>query len=348
MPAVSRDAVDRAVIDGTPLVDVPGGHGRPSVVVPRDEMALALRLHLASFRKHAAGYYKRHDISEGAIRSFGAAICRALNEEPLPSAELRKVVNRPGAGELWVAALMDLTARGIIRRFPIDGRLDSTKYKYELLHPDDRPQLDAEGDDAVVLGKAVERFLRWSGPATVDEISGWGDFTKTAVKQALSSIGAEAVSVPGWTREAWLMADAAEEWRSFKDTDEEHTVLLPYRDPFVDARRPPAVLARNSDVPVLYGSYGGPKRMRLGDAEGLTHHTIASGGELVGIWDYDPDTQAIVTRLWIRDKALRHRVEETAAETERFIRQQLGDVKLSAVDPPARRAVRLAFCRAAP
>jgi hypothetical protein len=70
-----------------------------------------------------------------------------------------------------------------------------------------------------------------------------------------------------------------------------------------------------------------------------------AGGELVGVWDYDPDAERVVTRLWNEDKALLARVGEAATETERFIRQQLGDAKLSAVDPPARRARRVAFCR---
>src|SRR5436190_17151681 len=53
MPGASREAIDRAAIDGVPLVDVPGAHARPWVLIPRVEMALALRLHLASHQKHA-------------------------------------------------------------------------------------------------------------------------------------------------------------------------------------------------------------------------------------------------------------------------------------------------------
>jgi hypothetical protein len=38
-------------------------------------------------------------------------------------------------------------------------------------------------------------------------------------------------------------------------------------------------------------------------------------------------------------------VAAAADHTGRFIREQLGDAKLPAVDPPAARARRLAFCR---
>src|SRR5688572_28364599 len=49
MPGVSRDAIDRAAVDGTPLVEVPGPHARPPVLVPREDMALALCLHKPSY-----------------------------------------------------------------------------------------------------------------------------------------------------------------------------------------------------------------------------------------------------------------------------------------------------------
>ena len=77
----------------------------------------------------------------------------------------------------------------------------------------------------------------------------------------------------------------------------------------------------------------------------MNHHAIVAGGELVGVWEYDPDARCVVTRVWSTDKELRTRAADAAAETERFVRQQLGDAKLSAVDPPARRAARIAFCR---
>jgi len=54
----------------------------------------------------------------------------------------------------------------------------------------------------------------------------------------------------------------------------------------------------------------------------------------------------VLARLWTADAALRRRVGEAAGKTARFIRDELGDAKISAVDPPEKRAKRLAFCRA--
>ena len=63
------------------------------------------------------------------------------------------------------------------------------------------------------------------------------------------------------------------------------------------------------------------------------------------MWEYDPQTERVVTRVWDTDKTVRARVANAATATERFVRQQLADAKFSAVDPPARRATRITFCR---
>jgi len=342
MPGASREAIDRAAIDGVSVIDVPGAHARPSVLVPRDEMTLALRLHSATFQKHLAPLFTSGSISEAALRGVGAHVCRLLDEGPLSSGEMRKSITHPDAGELLLGALNDLAVRGIVRRFPVDGRLDSSKYMYELRHADDRPDLDAEGDAAAVVAKAVEHFLSHHGPATADELTWWGELTKGAVRKALGTLGAEPLAFPGWAKEAWLLPGDMPAWRSFKGEGGDRVVLLPYRDPFVHMRRGPAILSRMAGAPVLDGAL---KRVRLADVDSLNHHSILSGGNVIGVWEYDPKAETVLTRLWDADARLRRHVADAAADTAHFIREQLGDAKLAAVDPPAKRAKRLAFCR---
>ena len=344
MPCVSREAIDRAALDGVEVIEVPGAHARPPVLVPRDEMALALRLHWDSYSKHAAAYFARAVFTEAALHAVAAQVCRALDEGPLSTGAIRPLLTHPDAGELLTGALVHLATRGIVRRYPADGRLDSSKYQYELRHPDDRPDLDAEGDAASVAAGAARLFLQRYGPATVDEMAEWAPLTKGALRQALASLGAEPIPIQGWTKEAWLLPEDVRAWKTF-EADAARVVLLPYRDPFVSRRRPTAVLAADGQARVLNAS---SKLEAIGAATKLTHHAIVAGGELVGVWEYDPGTKRIVSRVWSTEKGMRGRVDDAAAETERFITQQLGDAGLSAVDPPARRAKRLAFCRASP
>jgi hypothetical protein len=340
MPGVSRDAVDRAAIDGVDIIEIPGAHARPPVLVPRDEMALALRLHWASYAKHAAPVFASGRYSEAALRAIASQACRALDQGPLSTADIRASVTHPDAGELLTGALIDLAVRGVIRRYPEDGRLDSSKYLYELRHPDDRPDLDAEGDAASIALKATRLFLQRHGPAAVDEIAEWAALTKGTVRKALGTLGAEPISIDGWTAEAWLLPDDVRAWKAFAG-DDNRVVFLPYRDPFVAIRRPPPVLARRDTAPVLNAKW---RPVGIGKVNGLNHHAIVASGELVGVWEYDPETKRVVTRLWKTDKTLRARAVDAATETARFVCEQLGDAKLSAVDPPARRATRIAFC----
>jgi hypothetical protein len=60
----------------------------------------------------------------------------------------------------------------------------------------------------------------------------------------------------------------------------------------------------------------------------------------------DRAAKRVVTRIWHTNKGLGARVAAEADETCRFIREHIGDAKISAVDPPSRRARRIAFCRA--
>lgn len=341
MPGTSREAIDRAAMDAIDIVEVPGPHARPPVLVPRDDMAVALRLHHASYARHAAAYFRSAGYSEAAFKALVAQVCRALDEGPLSTSDIRAAVSHPDAGELLVGALVDLSVRGVIRRYAADGRLDSSKYVYELRHPDDRPDLDAEGDDAAAVAKAARLFLRRYGPAAVDEIADWGQLTKGAVRKALTTLEAEHTPIEGWAKDVWLLPNDVRAWKAFSP-DGDRVAFLPYRDPFVWIRRPPAVLARRDTAPILNSD---SKQVAIRDVHALHHHVIVAGGSMVGVWEYDVKTRRVVTRLWQADKALGTRVANAAVDTERFIRQQLGDASLSAVDPDARRAARLAFCR---
>jgi hypothetical protein len=342
MPGLAREAVDRAALDGTDIMEVPGAHARPPVLVPRDEVPVALRLHWDSYRKHAAGYFARGEFTEAALTAVAGQVCRALDEGPLSTSGIRARVTHRDAAALLVGALVHLSVKGVIRRFAEDGRLDSSNYIYELRHPDDHPDLDGVGDAAAVAARATRLFLQRHGPATVDEIVEWAPLTKGAVRTALTALGAEPLAFDGWARQAWLLPEDLDAWRAGAGVDR-GVVLLPYRDPFVARRRPPAVLASDPRARILDAN---TTPVAIGTAKKIPHHAIVCAGELVGVWEYDPGTTRVVPRVWSTDRRVKTGVKDAAAETERFIRQQLGDFKLSAVDPDDRRARRVAFCSA--
>jgi hypothetical protein len=346
MPGLSREAVDRGVLEGTPLVEAPGGHTRAAMLVPREELGLATRLAAASHAKHQAPLVRRGTIDPSAVRALGKTICGALDEGPMPSADLRAAVaaSHPRSLDLFAAALAQLTLEGKVRRFPIAGRIDSPKYLYELMHPDDRPDLAAEGDAASVHARLASVFLRRHGPATIEDFAWWTGSTKTDARAALTTIGAASIAVDGWTSQAWLNANDVDAWNRFKDPGDPRVQLLPFRDPFVYVRRPVAVLASDPAAPVLDWK---AKKIPVSNADSLHHHAIVANGTLVGVWEYDADEEAIVTRVWGNARGLASQVKAAAAETARFIREQIGDMKFYAADTPTSRAPRVTFISAA-
>jgi hypothetical protein len=335
-------------MDGMQMVEVPGLAGRPYLLVPPADVPLLLRLHLAAFQAQIRHALKRDAVTEAALRAVTAQATAALEECPLSTSDLRKIVTHRDAGVLLSTALNDLMLRGVVRRFPSNGRIDSNSYQFELRHPDDRPDLAAAGDQASLVSRGVERFLQHHGPATVDEILWWTDLTKGAIRNALEAIGAVSVAVPGWTtskNSAWLLAEDLRAWKAFKASPSDRIAFLPYRDPFVQLRRTPSLLTRARQAPVIGVRYGKLSSTTIDNVTELVHHAILCGDELIGVWEYDPKSKSVVTRLWHPAPRLQRRVNDAAEELALFIRDELGDAKLSAVDPPDKRAVRLAFCR---
>ncbi len=80
---------------------------------------------------------------------------------------------------------------------------------------------------------------------------------------------------------------------------------------------------------------------RLSD---LPSHAIMDRGCLVGLWEYDMETQTIAYSCFGSvDKALTKEIKKT----ETYVREQLGDARSFSLDSPTSRAPRIQALRAA-
>lgn len=80
----------------------------------------------------------------------------------------------------------------------------------------------------------------------------------------------------------------------------------------------------------------------FGGLADLPNHAILDRGRLVGLWEYDVETQAIAwSSLGIKDKGLATAVEQT----EKYIREQLGDARSFSLDSPKSRVRRIEALR---
>jgi hypothetical protein len=83
----------------------------------------------------------------------------------------------------------------------------------------------------------------------------------------------------------------------------------------------------------------------LHNSPDLPDHPIVDRGRVIGLWQYDPEHEKIVS--WVfegkPDRALSEEIERTTA----FIRDELGDARSFTLDSPLSRAPRLAALRSA-
>ena len=76
----------------------------------------------------------------------------------------------------------------------------------------------------------------------------------------------------------------------------------------------------------------------LGGLPDLPNHAIFDRGRLIGLWEYDTESQSIVWAAFgPKDKALAAAVKKTEA----YVRDQLGDARSMSLDSPKGRAPRI-------
>ena len=82
----------------------------------------------------------------------------------------------------------------------------------------------------------------------------------------------------------------------------------------------------------------------LGGLADLPSHAIVDRGRVIGLWEYDVDTQSIAWMAFVpRDAAL----EQAVAATESYVRSDLQDARSFSLDSPKSRAPRVEALRKA-
>jgi hypothetical protein len=77
----------------------------------------------------------------------------------------------------------------------------------------------------------------------------------------------------------------------------------------------------------------------LGGLADLPSHAILDRGQIIGLWEFDPDSATIVWATFGRKKDAR--LVAAVEETEAYVRDQLGDARAFSLDSPKSRAARI-------
>jgi hypothetical protein len=155
-----------------------------------------------------------------------------------------------------------------------------------------------------------------------------------AAKEAVASLGL-VPAAPGSDR--LLLPEDADAFAKTTVPGEPQYALVSSLDAISAARRELATLVDPADLPPLAALDPGAKP---GSAiSDLPSHAIFDRGRLIGVWEYDADAGAIVWGTFDgrADAALKREI----AETETFVRDQLGDARSFSLDSPKSRRPRI-------
>ena len=338
----SRAAVDRAVA-ALEIHELPTARGC-TYVVPADDFPLGL----AVGQGFADGEMKvaaSLGVTEKEIAKLEQAVVGAVAKSPLEPDQIRAAVGaaarslgdagkKKGLTTTLPVALGRLQARGEIRRVPLNGRLDQQRYAYVQWRPNplDRFSLSPEAAFAALARK----FFGWVGPATLAEFQWFSGLGVKAARAAVESLRLETIE-PGADR--LLLAEDVDSFRRFATPRTPQYALVSGIDAISALRRDVATLLDPSDRKRKILAPTGRAGASVLD---LPDHGIFDRGRLIGLWEYDPEAEAIVWATFgVKDKAL----EAAVAETERYVREELGDARAFSLDSPKSRAPKIAALR---
>ncbi|MDR6414148.1 DNA glycosylase AlkZ-like family protein [Pseudarthrobacter sulfonivorans] len=281
----------------------------------------------------------RMGVERGEITLLEDQILHALAEAsgPLDPKQLKELLGdsvrnlgeegkKKGAATTLPTALGLLQADGRIRRVPVNGRLDQQRYGYTLWG---LPRTAMDDDAARAL--LLERYLGWTGGATLKQSQWFTGYTLAHIKAAFAAIGA--VEVPTANGEVlWMMPDDVGGLAAFDAPVEEQIQLLAGTDSLVLLRRNSADMFAEADRDKkVLGS-------TLALQADLPDHAIVDRGRIIGLWQYDPENARIAHWLFGRPTPA---VTRRIAEVENWIRDELGDFRSFSLDSPASRQDRI-------
>jgi winged helix DNA-binding protein len=341
---LSRKAVDAAVAV-LEIHELPSARGC-TYIVPASDFALALRVGEGYGDQAQIDVAKKCcGVTDAELDHLCRAVVEALDDAPLDPRELKEKLGdlvrnlgpegkKKGVTTTLPLALGRLQTAGEIRRVPVNGRLDQQRYRYARWYSNPRARLNLTDEEAYT--ELARRFFHWIGPARVSHFQWIAGLSQQAARAAIEPLGLVAVNALDGRL---MFADDREVLMSFERPKEPFYLLTSSLDNITHLRREVAGLLSDSDQQrQVFGENG--KQPITGD---LPHHPILDRGQLIGFWEYDPETQSIVWMTFTPQ--LRGGVQYEVARTEDFIRDQLGDMRSFSLDSPQSRKPRIAALR---
>ncbi|WP_404869044.1 DNA glycosylase AlkZ-like family protein [Kitasatospora griseola] len=335
---LGRAAVD-AALAAVEVQELPAARGC-TYVLPAEDFALGLAAGAGVAETEIATAVRHLGVTRDEVEQLCLTVSELLSDtEPLGPQQIRAAAGpaarplgeagrRRGVSTTLPLALGLLQARGLIRRVPVDGRLDQQRYGYLRW-------------DQAVHGEAADlarRYLAWAAPASVRHFRWFSGFNAATAKAALAPL--ELTRLPGG--ELLMPTELLDEWAAFTVPEQPAYALVAGIDGLHLLHRDLARLVDERDAGRL--APASRTGRSFGSESDPSTHLVVDRGRIVGFWEYDPEQRELVHQLFVpMDAALRAGID--AVET--FVREELGDARSFGLDSPKSRAPKLAALRTA-
>lgn len=340
---LSRAAIDQSVADLT-IHELPSARGC-TYVIPSQDFALGLSVG-ASFAEAPLRVARSLGVTDDEIETLCQAVTATVSSTPMDpdairaatgkaSRSLGEAGKKKGVATTLPLALGLLQSRGEIRRVPINGRLDQQRYAYVRWAPN--PLAVQSFEPGKALTELARRYFRWIGPATLSEFQSFAGIGVKASHAAVAPLDLQVITNGG---DRLLLPEDIEAFHAFRPPTKPQYALVSSLDTLLLARRDIHSLIDTQDLErQVQGERG---LLKLGAIAELPDHAILDRGRLIGLWEFDTETESIVWATFGERNAALDRI---VRKTEEFVRNDLGDARSFSLDTPKSRASRIAWLR---
>ncbi len=279
--------------------------------------------------------YRKVDIlTDDEIKQMLSSVRKALKEGPLKTSDLKKIL--PEVGEHVRSALLMLMARGeVVRAKAKHARSNLTSYAL-LDRWVDGFELELI-DEEIARTNLIQSHIKRFGPVTIDDIAWWLRITKTAVKEAISTLADSVIELTHYDRICYMDASDNEIACSLEKPKKDLVWFLPYEDHFLKAFIDRAQFISEEIQPMLFpadrkhywpSNPDAPQKMpsKGTRATGEVRPSIWLNGDVIGRWELDDDDseKRVVTSIYKKvNKNQVRAIEDVRIDLEKFVNTRL-------------------------
>ena len=278
-------------------------------------------------------------VTEEEIAHLSEKVLQVLGNEDLDPKEIKTRVGdaarhlgeegkKRGQTTTLPLALGRLQQAGLIRRIPVEGRLDRQRYLYRAWR--DSPMASWSRNQEEIYADLARRYFQWIGPASAGNFQWFSGLSAKAVKAAIAPLGLVPAEPGG---DLLILPDELDAWQHFLAPSQPLFALISALDGLMLLRRDTSMLLEDVDRERKAPGEKGVLRP-VGHLMDLSNNAIVDRGRIVGLWEFDPQAGEILAVTFVP------RTDEMEAEirrTETFIREDLGDCRSFSLDSPESR-----------